>query len=485
MRIFPMPEAVAAEDWTIIPEERGVQQATGARVDRYCPVERQRRVISHVAGAETSAASANRMIRLAAVRHAPETYTGLSKFSEEFRVTVGCLEEARLLFLADRAGLEWKYVDKSELEFYDKGRSAFNNGVLSTALSQAIFTNGYYAMAMFLTSLGNTLNCPLEEACEYLTEQLNGITNDPIHTSYINSTRANIKSGLKVAKRILGEIAKDPSYENSLRIAKQVLEETEGQARAFHCPISIGRCVDETGKTHKMRVEGDETITEADITESATAFANMFDIEVSGVMGYVPDQNKLTWGRLLGVKRLAMNSLMGTSVIKRLKVRSHEQGAVMRSPHRVMIDQRVFRSRERIPGGTVLLDFSGSMKISPQQVVALLSRSRHLTVAAYSGASDSGYVTILAEKNHCAPGVELNNFKNHSPGCNVIDGPALRWLATQAKPRIWVSDGQVTGIGDAGNIANNRDVVQILKQGRIKWLKTLKAAADFLADRVE
>jgi len=33
-------------------------------------------------------------------------------------------------------------------------------------------------------------------------------------------------------------------------------------------------------------------------------------------------------------------------------------------------------------------------------------------------------------------------------GGNVIDIPALKWLAQQAKRRIWISDGIITGVDD-------------------------------------
>jgi len=43
--------------------------------------------------------------------------------------------------------------------------------------------------------------------------------------------------------------------------------------------------------------------------------------------------------------------------------------------------------------------------------------------------------------------VDDKYLDRHSGYGNVIDGPALQWLATQPERRIWVSDMHVFGVG--------------------------------------
>lgn len=127
-----------------------------------------------------------------------------------------------------------------------------------------------------------------------------------------------------------------------------------------------------------------------------------------------------------------------------------------RYPHRALIpamDGRAWHAKLPGLGGTVLLDKSGSMSISEAQLVELLRRSPLATIAVYSGGGEHdsrglsmGHLTVLAKEGRYAAERSWPTF----PGANVVDGPALRWLARQARPRVWISDGEVTGASMGG-----------------------------------
>jgi hypothetical protein len=104
------------------------------------------------------------------------------------------------------------------------------------------------------------------------------------------------------------------------------------------------------------------------------------------------------------------------------------------------------RKQKRPGGGTVLIDQSGSMNLDPDQVMELIAAFPAVTVATYAGSGSTGRLVVIArdgrraDPDHC-----------YLPeGGNVVDGPALDWLNSQAAPRIWVSDGLVTGAGTSG-----------------------------------
>jgi len=111
------------------------------------------------------------------------------------------------------------------------------------------------------------------------------------------------------------------------------------------------------------------------------------------------------------------------------------------------MDGRAWHAKLAGLGGTILLDHSGSMSINEAQLQQLLHRSPLATIAAYSGGDyvdtdgwAAGHLTILAKEGRYAAKSVWPMFA----GGNVVDGPALRWLAKQARPRVWISDGEVT-----------------------------------------
>jgi undecaprenyl pyrophosphate synthase len=54
---------------------------------------------------------------------------------------------------------------------------------------------------------------------------------------------------------------------------------------------------------------------------------------------------------------------------------------------------------------------------------------------------------VVAHKGRIAP----RHLIGKSHGGNIVDGPALEWLSHQPRPRVWVSDTQVTGVHDMGS----------------------------------
>jgi hypothetical protein len=128
------------------------------------------------------------------------------------------------------------------------------------------------------------------------------------------------------------------------------------------------------------------------------------------------------------------------------KWRQTDAGAYIRRPERELTDGRVFgHARKRPNGGSVVIDTSGSMHLVLEQVEQIMEMAPGVNIATYcSDGSETGYLTIAARNNKR---VSRDDLK---PDCygNGIDGPALRWLAAQTAPRVWVSDAGVTGRWD-------------------------------------
>jgi hypothetical protein len=163
--------------------------------------------------------------------------------------------------------------------------------------------------------------------------------------------------------------------------------------------------------------------------------------------------------------------------------RPADEGSILRGPHRLLIDGRVFAHRRRRHGGSVLIDASSSMRWTVRKVEALLEAAPAAVVACYEGAAEGwGVLRILARS-----GSRVAEQAMRPPlgkGGNVIDGPALRWLARQPPPRLWVSDGHVTGIGDHFAPRLLRDVDQICTRADITRVPDTIAARVALTRRL-
>jgi hypothetical protein len=139
---------------------------------------------------------------------------------------------------------------------------------------------------------------------------------------------------------------------------------------------------------------------------------------------------------------------------------SADTGTVLRYPQNwFTTEKRVFGHRRRTFGGTVLIDASGSMSVTLRDVYAMMLEAPALTVAMYSGCGGSGTLTVIADGGRRISPDDMNLVTQS--GGNVIDGPALVWLAGQRGPRVWISDGWVTGRNDMqwkGNLSYCNEV---------------------------
>jgi hypothetical protein len=154
------------------------------------------------------------------------------------------------------------------------------------------------------------------------------------------------------------------------------------------------------------------------------------------------------------------------------------EGSVVRYPSRWATDRAVFRRRARSGGATVLVDASGSMPIAaPDLDRFLLEAPVGARVAAYAGHRDAGELRIVADGGRRAVAESLGGFGRG----NIVDLPALEWLARQRRPRLWVSDGGVTGVGDRACAILSARCAAVRRRARIRRVSSLEEAGRLLA----
>jgi len=120
-----------------------------------------------------------------------------------------------------------------------------------------------------------------------------------------------------------------------------------------------------------------------------------------------------------------------------------------RNPRRIdrmLIDpeRRVFDRKVKGKGGMVLIDQSGSMSLSEDQLWEIITAAPGCTIIGYShrsGTTGKPNVWILADRGKVCESIP------HGRNGNGVDGPALKYAASKrrsSEPFIWVCDGLVT-----------------------------------------
>lgn len=170
------------------------------------------------------------------------------------------------------------------------------------------------------------------------------------------------------------------------------------------------------------------------------------------------------WGSLVERPPLPLTVNHRPTTQPRKTRKAQNTGSRLGSIRRWLTDGRVFRRSRNIrqKGGTVLIDTSGSMDLNPSHVAAILIATPAATVAIYSGEGTHGTVSIIAKNGRMADARAIAKRIEDSGGGNIVDGPALRWLAKQPGPRTWICDGLVTGCNDrqALNLAFEAGTIQ-------------------------
>jgi len=156
------------------------------------------------------------------------------------------------------------------------------------------------------------------------------------------------------------------------------------------------------------------------------------------------------------------------------------EGTQIARPDRFALDRAIFYRRGHGGGGTVLVDTSGSMSLTAEQVEQIVrSAGGAAVVAIYSGKGDVGELRIVAKGDSRATN---EYFKPFGSG-NVVDLPALQWLSKQPEPRLWVSDGCVTGVSDEGCEVILDHCRDLAKRARIERVDDADAAIEALGGK--
>jgi hypothetical protein len=174
-----------------------------------------------------------------------------------------------------------------------------------------------------------------------------------------------------------------------------------------------------------------------DPKEEAERFKGITPDRMSGHVPY--------WGELVIEKMPMPKQTKGNIGKKRV---ASNIGRAPRRLHRIATDpeRRIFDRTSRGLGGVVIIDGSGSMAFTHDQIRQIVEASPGATVAIYSDMDNSAGATnmwVVADK-----GKMVDALPNTGAG-NGVDFPALEWAVKNRQrsrsPIVWVTDGGVCG----------------------------------------
>ena len=157
-----------------------------------------------------------------------------------------------------------------------------------------------------------------------------------------------------------------------------------------------------------------------------------------------------------------------------------DTGVNPRAMHRFTTDKKIFTNKTKRNGGTVLIDGSGSMHLSSEEIEQHVHILPASTVAMYQGIDDDDLSDLDWSEVDTVPtgvlGIIAKNGKwvNEIPHYgfnNIIDGPAMDWLGKQQEPRIIVTDMQVSGISKSYGDMPRADFAPLLTVDALKKVK--------------
>ncbi|HUD68750.1 MAG TPA: hypothetical protein VMQ40_00785 [Acidimicrobiales bacterium] len=154
-------------------------------------------------------------------------------------------------------------------------------------------------------------------------------------------------------------------------------------------------------------------------------------------------------------------------------------------PERLVTDpsRRLFHRTSKGSGGVVVVDQSGSMALSNDDLERLLAAAPGAFVLGYSHAPGSSGVPnawVLAQRGRAASTVRAGNVGNG------VDGPALRFALSHRRGGegvIWICDGQVTDSGDHADLSLAEECARLVVRHGIRMVSSVEGALGLLGSR--
>ena len=303
---------------------------------------------------------------------------------------------------------------------------------------------------------------------------------DYVHSNWDNSetytggyrfkklSTSQIRRRINKITSMLSSLVNNSDYWQSWRLNHLVLDDGT-------IALNSDEYLEELAKYDTIADEYDETLTLPDNISDELAERIMEDADKQ-FQRHLVDY----WSNPSGVhgkaiiKRFTPTNTIHKAV-REIAKRNSDRGVVPKNMYRMTTDKKVFTNKSTVAGGSMLVDFSGSMGFTADDVREIIDDLPAANIAGYVGYHDKidgydGMIKIIALDGRIDTNAieELGNY-----GANSVDFDGLKWLAQQPEPRIWISDQQVVGVdaetGHASNLnkEDRNEIARFMKRNNI------------------
>jgi len=180
-------------------------------------------------------------------------------------------------------------------------------------------------------------------------------------------------------------------------------------------------------------------------------------------------------GKLRPIEHPKLDHAIKFKMTDSVKMTPSDEGVIPVRMHRYATDMKLFsRKGRRRAGAAVLIDVSGSMSLSNEMILDIIKQCPASIVAIYSGFRTDGILRIVAEN-----GRYNTDLKRGMGGANVVDIPALHWLAKRKeKKKLWISDGWITTKNE--NMAYEEEIRKLTNLMREKKIERVGNVRELL-----
>ena len=457
-KAYPYPQIVTGDDWHVLETTEGDSQPRTDNLNRqmYVPMDRE---------CDYCGINHGRMIRRHELGHAKWSPKTMGKLMRGTRSdAIEALEEVRVNYLLGAKA-------KLTVHEYLKCKDEFTNDVLRLVKTGSVADIILYLLAAW-SSKGRGSAYDKSEQFEYVEGLFKVAINDE---SFHPVRRSELEFAVNTAQFFQRKVCEHrwnqwPSYKKVQRLAEKlsvILNDFIDKPNADEIMAPEPQPGESAGKGED---EGDEVETQGYLDGNSELERRM-RTELQHDMMYRTSQGHGTWGKM-HILTPPMSVNLRSRINHGRAYRPMEYGYNPKYINRYLVDKKIFKQKQRVKGGTILIDASGSMSFSGQDILEIMMMLPAVNIAMYNGSWQEGWLHIIAKN-----GMRVNDtyLDDHSGGGNVVDGPALRWLSEMPERRIWVSDMKVFGAGDNSNGYNLlRDCYDICTQNKIINLKDIE-----------
>jgi hypothetical protein len=277
------------------------------------------------------------------------------------------------------------------------------------------------------------------------------------------------RNAAKILFKLMEQFSEPPKEE-------QVLE----QARKAALAKQKANSANKQTSGNSSEGEGDD-IASLDELMSRNA-EQMFEMtsQSNSNMNYKPNLNDMAgkWGKMQIFKpHLEVN--LQSKIKGGREYRPMDYGVNPKYMNRWCVDKKVFKQKQRVYGGTILIDASGSMSFSGEDILEIMQMLPAVTIAMYNDRGqdwETGSLRIIGQNGKR---VNQDYLDRWTGGGNLVDGPALAWLAKQPPKRIWVSDMYVFGLHNSNSNNLLKDCIEQCKRSGITRLADVDEVKEF------